>query len=308
MLILDFEGYFQMRMATDPDPTDELRGVSGYTFAFAGEPDLDHKVHLQRDEPGVWERDFGPGGGPKVGVTVTKAQRNGDDAEELVGARIAFVDAAIVEHNGLLVRNDYFIINPFRVTLTSGKTVMLDRVDNLNPADPNMPENEATSPMLQRRQATKFTSNSEEVAKATGLPNAANVTLIQNRLDRKRSLEALLLTTPKKDAIKQAELESRIIELGIVEQWWNLTQGTPGNRPIDRRAAQLALQLSGWNVDMNGAIDANLLAADERYPWNISFWMGGWDGDAMCGYVRGTWTIPLLDDPVKGKAAVPRSR
>jgi hypothetical protein len=293
MLILNFEGFFQMRMATDPDPTDELRGVSGYTFAFCGEPDLDHLLHLQPDEPGVWERDFGLGGGPKVGVTVTSAQRHGKDAPELVGAKIAFVDGMVAEHNGLLVRNDYFIINPFRVTLTSGATLMLDRVDNLNPADPGMPENEATSQMLQRRQATKFTSNSEEVAKATGLPNGANVTLIENRLNRKRSLEELLLSTPETNAVKRAELESRIFELGIVEQWWNLTQGTRSNRPIDRRAAQLALQLTGWNVDMNGAITANRLGADERYPWNISFWMGGWDGDAMCGYVRGTWTIPL---------------
>jgi hypothetical protein len=293
MLILNFEGFFQMRMATDPDPTDELRGVSGYTFAFCGEPDLDHKLHLQPDEPGVWERDFGPGGGPKVGVTVTSAQRDGKDAPELVGAKIAFVDGMVAEHNGLLVRNDYFIINPFRVTLTSGASVMLDRVDYLNPADPGMPENEATSQMLKRRQATTFTSNSEEVAQATGLPNAASVTLIQNRLDRKRSLEELLLSTPETNAVKRAELESRIFELGIVEQWWNLTQGTRGHRPIDRRAAQLALQLTSWNVDMNGAITANRLGADERYPWNISFWMGGWDGDAMCGYVRGTWTIPL---------------
>jgi len=293
MLILDFEGWFQMRMATDPDPTDELRGVSGYTFAFCGEPDLDHKLHFQSDEPGVWQRDFGPGGGPKVGVYVTSAQRNGEDAPDLVGGKIAFVDGMVVEHNGLLVRNDYFIINPFQVTLTTGRTLLLDRVDYLNPSNPNMPENEATSPMLQRRQATTFTSNSEEVAKATGLPNAASVTLIQNRLNRKASLEALLASTPKKNAVKRAELESRIYELAIVEQWWNLSQGTPGNRPIDRRAAQLALQLSGWNIDMNGAIAANRLGADERYPWNISFWMGGWDGDAMCGYVRGTWTIPL---------------
>jgi hypothetical protein len=293
MLILDFEGWFQMRMATDPDPTDELRGVSGYTFAFCGEPDLDHKLHLQPDEDGVWERDCGPGGGPKVGVTVTSAQRDGKDAPELVGGRIAFVEAQILEHNGLLVRNDYFIINPFRVTLAAGGKLLLDRIDNLNPADPDMPENEATSPMLQRRQATTFTSNSEQVAQATGLPNAANVTLIQNRLNRKASLEALLAATPKKNAVKRAELESRIYELAIVEQWWNLSQGTPGNRPIDRRAAQLALQLSGWNVDMNGAIAANRLGADERYPWNIAFWMGGWDGDAMCGYVQGTWTIPL---------------
>jgi len=293
MLILDFEGYFQMRMATDPDPTDELRGVSGYTFAFCGEPDLDHLLHFQPDEPGVWERDFGPGGGPKVGVVVTSAKRDGKDVPDLVGGRIAFVDGMVVEHNGLLVRNDYFIINPFRVTLTTGKTLQLDRVDYLNPSNPDMPENEADSTMLQRRQATTFQSNSEEVAQATGLPNAANVTLIQNRLNRKASLEALLASTPKKNAVKRAELESRIYELGIVEQWWNLSQGTSGNRPIDRRAAQLALQLSGWNIDMNGAIAENRLGADERYPWNISFWMGGWDGDAMCGYVRGEWTIPL---------------
>lgn len=293
MLILDFEGYFQMRMATDPDPTDELRGVSGYTFALAGEPDLDHKVHFQPDEPGVWEREFGPGGGPKVGVNVTRAQRNGQDAPDLVGGKIAFVDAMVAEHNGLLVRNDYFIINPFRVTLAAGGKVLLDRVDYLNPADPHMPENEATTPMLQRRQATTFASNSEVVAKATGLPNATNASLIQNRLDRKRSLETLLGSTPKKKAVKRIALESRIQELEIVEQWWNLSQGTPGNRPIDRRAAQLALQLSGWNVDMNGAVAANRLGAEESFPWNITFWMGGWDGDAMCGYVRGTWTVPL---------------
>jgi hypothetical protein len=295
MLILDFEGFFQMRMATDPDPTDELRGVSGYTFAFAGEPDLDAKLHFQPDEPGVWERDFGPGGGPRVGVQVTRASRNGTDVPELLGARIAFVDGMVLEHNGLLVRNDFFIINPFRVTLAAEKTLLLDRVDDLDPADPDMPENQATSPMLQRRQATTFTSNSEVVAAATGLPNAASVTLMQNRLARKRGLETLLAATPKKNDVKRAELESRIYQLEIVEQWWNLSQGAPGNRPIDRRAAQLALQLSGWNIDMNGGIAVNELGADERFPWNIAFWMGGWDGDALCGYVKGTWTIPLRE-------------
>lgn len=294
MLILEFEGYFQMRMATDPDPTDEKRGVSGYTFAFAGEPDLDAKIHLQPDEEGVWEREFGPPGtpGPRVGVTVRRAKRNGEDAPELVGTRIAFVDAQILEHNGLLVRNDYFIINPFRVRLTDEKKkVLLDRVDFLNPANPHMPENEATAEMLTRRQATTFTANSQVVADATGLESPANVALIANRLERRRNLQALLKMT--KDPVQRAALESRIYQLDIVEQWWNLSQGTPGNRPIDRRAHQLALQLDGWNIDMNGTIYANTLGADETYPWNIAFWMGGWDGDALCAYVKGTWTIPL---------------
>lgn len=295
MLILNFEGWFQMRMATDPDPTDELRGISGYTFAFAGEPDFDAKIHLQPDEPGVWERQFGPPGtpGPRVGVTVRSATRNREDAPDLVGTRIAFVDAQILEHNGLLVRNDYFIIDPFVVRLTSadGTDVLLERPDYLNPDDPLMPEYEATTEMLTRRQPTTFTSNSQEVAEATGLESPANVALIANRLERKRNLEALLAMTT--DEVERAALRSRIEQLEIVEQWWNLSVGTPGIRPIDRRAKQLALQLSGYNIDINGRPAANALGADESYPWNIAFWMGGWDGDALCAYVKGTWTIPL---------------
>lgn len=296
MLILNFEGYFQMRMATDPDPTDDKRGVSGYTFALAGEPDLDAKIHLQPNEEGVWEREFGPGGGPSVGVTVRSATLNGVAAPDLVGTRIAFVDAQILEHNGILVRNDYFIIHPFRVRLlrADDDTILLERVDWLNPDKPDMPENDATATMLTRRQAKKFTGNSQAVADATGLESPANVALIANRLERRRSLQELLKSTT--DPIEIAALESRIEQLAIVERWWELSANVGQNRVINRRAAQLALQLDGWNVDMNGRVDVNELDAAPNYPWNISFWMGGWDGDALCGYIKGTWTIPLAEN------------
>jgi hypothetical protein len=296
MLILNFEGYFQMRMATDPDPTDDKRGVSGYTFAFAGEPDFDAKIHLQPDEDGVWERDFGPGGGPKVGVKVTDATRNNQFAPELVGTRVAFIDAQILEHNGILVRNDYFIIDPFRVRLLKADSndVLLDRVDYLNPDKPKMATNDATPAQLTRRQAKQFVSNSQKVADATGLESPANVALIANRLERRKSLQTLLAATT--DPIQVAALESRIYQLGIVERWWEISVNVGQNKVIDRRAAQLALQLDGWNIDMNGHVAANELAAAENYPWNISFWMGGWDGDALCGYVKGTWTIPLAEN------------
>ena len=299
MLILNFEGYFQMRMATDPDPTDEKRGVSGYTFALVGEPDLDAKIHFQPDEDGVWERDFGPGGGPKVGVKVTHATRNGQPAPDLVGTRVAFIDGQILEHNGILLRNDYFIIHPFRVRLlpASGDGVLLERVDYLNPDDPDMHENDATATQLSRRQATTFRSNSQAVADATGLESPANVALIANRLERRKSLEELLAATT--DPIQVAALESRIFEVGIVERWWELSANIGQNRVINRRAKQLALQLDGWNIDMNGKVEANELGAATNYPWNISFWMGGWDGDALCGYVKGTWTIPLWENVEK---------
>jgi hypothetical protein len=314
ILQLNFEGYFQMRMATDPDPTDELRGVSGYTFALAGEPDLDAKVHLQPDEPGVWQRSFGvdtlgqtpsrpaplpvplPGQSnaecPRVGVTVRSATIGNTSRDDLVGAKIAFLGAQILEHNGILIRNDYFFIDPLRVRVYhEADQPIVERNDWVNPADPNMPLWEATSPMLVRRQPTTMQSNSPMVAAATGLPNASNQTLIDNRLRRRDQLVALLAVT--EDPTERAALETRIEQLAIVEQWWNLSVGTFENRPIDRRAHQLTLLFDGWNISVQGQVFADHLGADPTQPWPLAFWMGGWDGDALTGYVSGTWQIPL---------------
>jgi hypothetical protein len=297
MLRLEFEGYFQMRMATDPDPTDEKRGVSGYTFALAGEPDLDGIIHFQPNEPGVCEREYGPAGkkdeGPRVGVTVRRATRNGQAAPELTGARVAFVDAQVIEHNGILVRNDMFIIDPLRVRVFSsdGGKVLLDRSDWLNPADPKMPQWEATSMMLLRRQPKRFVTNSPEVAAATGLRDPSNQTLIENRKKRRANLEELL--NEATDPVKCAALETRIEQLKIVEKWWDLSEGTWSERPIDRRAYTLALQLEGWDIDINGTVHKDDLGGDKMRPWPLRFWLGGWDGDALCAYVRGSWDILL---------------
>ncbi len=306
-LTLNFEGWFQMRMATDPDPTDEKRGVSGYTFALAGEPDLDAKVHLQPDEPGVWQRKFGPGDdegpnlpvgatskyGPRVGVTVTSASIGKDNAPEYVGARVALLNAMILEHNGVLVRNDYFFIDPLRVRVfRADGTTLVERRDWVNPSDPSMPLWEATSAQLIRRQPTIMQSNSPMVAAATGLKDASNETCIQNRLERQANLKALRKKT-KKGTAEESALTTRIEQLAIVEQWWNLAVGTFHNRPIDRRAHQLTLLFDGWNIGVCGDVYANKPGGDPSQEWPLSFWMGGWDGDALCAYIRGTWQIPL---------------
>ncbi len=307
MLRLEFEGYFQMRMATDPDPTDEKRGVSGYTFALAGEPDFDAKIHFQPDEEGVYERDFGPSNkaAPRVGVAVRRATLDGQPRPDLVGARVALLDAQIIEHNGILTRNDLFIIDPLRVRVTAAhaadnESVLLERDDWLNPANPQMPQWEATSPMLLRRQPKRFVTNSPEVAAATGLPDPSNKSLIANRKERRASLEALLkeITRRKektgKDRSDEAALETRIEQLKIVEKWWDLSEGTFNYVTIYSLFYTLALQLEGWEIDVNGHVHANALGGDETRPWPLRFWMGGWDGDALCAYVRGSWEIPLL--------------
>ncbi len=46
-LDINFDGYFLCRLATDPDPTNEERGMSGYTMALANEDPLDQVIRLQ---------------------------------------------------------------------------------------------------------------------------------------------------------------------------------------------------------------------------------------------------------------------
>lgn len=299
-LYLSFEGYFQMRMATDPDPDDEPRGVSGYTFALAGEPDFDNLLHLQPDEPGVCERRFGVSAdapGPRVGVTVRQAQTFDEktlvyaDAPEYLDARVSFVKAELTERNGIIIRNDLFAIDPLRVQVRKKRgALILDREDFLDPNNPELPITQATSEMLERRQPQGLTNNSVEVAKATGLPDASNESCINNRRIRQKNLQELLKRT--RNPVERAALETRISQLKILRRWWDLSQG---GKPIDRRAHQLTLQAYGWSVDINGKVNENKIGADENEHWPLSFWMGGFDGDALCAYVSGYLSVPLVD-------------
>eukprot|EP00039_Didymoeca_costata_P005314 m.80482 g.80482 ORF g.80482 m.80482 type:complete len:624 (-) comp12759_c0_seq4:89-1960(-) len=48
-LNIKFQGWMQSRMATDPDPTDATRGLTGHTFAYAKEPNLDRYLYMQEN-------------------------------------------------------------------------------------------------------------------------------------------------------------------------------------------------------------------------------------------------------------------
>lgn len=49
-LSISFEGYWLCRLATDPDPSIEQRGVSGFTFAVAGETVLEPSIWTQEED------------------------------------------------------------------------------------------------------------------------------------------------------------------------------------------------------------------------------------------------------------------
>lgn len=292
-LVLTFSGYFQLRMATDPDPTDDPRGMSGYTFALPGEPDFDGLMHLQPDEPGVFERSFGTDPfAPRVGVRVTSAMSGFIPVPSLIGARLSLPNAQLVERNGLVVRNDFFAIDPVRVRLEQDGKILLERVDELDPSRPGLPIVEADTPMLLRRQPTRWKMYSEEVANATGLPTpVTDQVLIENRRRRQGCLTELLART--EDPVARAALDVRIRELSILRRWWEISQIGPDGPPIDRRAYTLALQAQGWNIGLNGDVLVNTLGGDPSVPWPFTFWLGGWDADALCAYISGSLTIPL---------------
>jgi hypothetical protein len=301
MLKLLFEGYYQMRMATDPDPPDDPRGLSGYTFALPGEPDFDHKLHFQPDEKGAYQRVYGlPGArGPEIGVRVVGAMENGAQRADLKGARVRFVDGKVVERNGVIVRNDMFVIDPLRVRIEQAGTgsPLLDRIDYLSgdPNLPNLPVVDATKAQLERRQLQGgFTDGSWKVALATSLPSPNDDALVANRRERQRNLIALRDTIDRhRQPGEYSGLTTRITQLDLLKEWWDLT-APPGPVPLDRRARQLALLADGWNIDINGQVLANTIGADEKKLWNLSFWMGGWDGDALCGFIQGELNVPLL--------------
>ena len=78
-LSLDFDGWYQVRLATGGDPYNDPRGLSGWIFAYAGEPDLDGRLRLQPE--GAFLRD-GIDPGIAIGVKVRAASLDGQPRAE----------------------------------------------------------------------------------------------------------------------------------------------------------------------------------------------------------------------------------
>jgi hypothetical protein len=77
MLGFRFAGVFQLRLATDTDPSDEPRGQGGWTYAYGDEPDLDRIIRFNNP---VAPRSFAP----DVGVNVTDAFSDGQHLNDSI--------------------------------------------------------------------------------------------------------------------------------------------------------------------------------------------------------------------------------
>lgn len=273
MLRIKFEGWFQCRIPTDPDPTDEPRGVSGYTFALAGERDLDRIIRLQNP---VDPRSHGP----EVGVKVTAVDINDNTvpAHPLIGASLNLLGDPKFEMLNYILATEAGTqaIYPFEL-LISGGGITIYREDLLDPENPTAGIYDLPFKTMERRGGALRLLDKKTVQEITHCK-----THLDYRMKRRSLLEDDLQKTA--DPVTRAALGKRIQQLNITD-------------PKNRRVRSLSFK-EHRSFDMNGPIqivdDENRIGVelDTEKHWPIDFWNGVWDPDALCGYMRGTLQIP----------------
>jgi len=291
------------RLATDPDPTNEERGMSGYTMALANEDPLDQVIRLQvspdwldrNARPPLLDMDI------SLGVTVKSALFNGvsyDGANNVLGAKVYLdgVDFPLpgptFESRNSTVGSDdtfAFVVNPFNFRIEQEHTgVKLTATDYVDPSDPALALWQVNDPAIySRRLPNCATIGDTEVEEALNVFDAYGYFR-----DRRRYLDKLIRDTSairdkttskqKRDQL-DAQIQSYKSRIYQLEFW--------GDRVINKIQAKVS-----WAYDINGPqyVEGNLGGkVDTTQPWKVSYWFGGWDGDLLLGYMRGTLGVPF---------------
>jgi hypothetical protein len=288
ILVLPFAGWIVLRLPTDPDASDEPRGVSGYTFAFAGEPDLDRVLYLQ--PPANWPP---RSGSPEpLGVTVQGAMRSdGTRCAKLDGATVDLVDSPVLENRQWTIAlPGYEPIVPFHLRITA-PDLAISRDIPLDPQHPDLPVYEVDPAVIAVQAADGMQYEPQTIGNATGIWDSLQVVT-----DRLKMLENE--RDAQHDPDKKTALDGRIAELTYAV-----------NNPRDRRVTARYFverfafpmlgppaQIAGDQVAVTGGTLAPGSADPKDPPWTIAFWIGAWDPDALCAYMQGALEIPFTPE------------
>jgi hypothetical protein len=268
ILVCSFQGWVQVRLATNPDPTDETRGVSGYTFALPGEPDLDR---LLRTSDPVAPRSHGP----PIGLFVTRVTVDGIAVPHpLVGAQLRLLSGPRFESvNEVIMTQGEEPLEPFDVELTQG-AFRLQRRDYLDPSHPDATVYDVSPAVLERRRA-QVTSDPSILIEATGGSDP-----VAFRKHKLALLEADLRVCS--DPVQRAGLGRRISELKI-------------DAPSDHRTASMRF-IESRTYALNGPTALTdpggwLGRLDTFTTFACDIVLGAWDADALSAYTAGTLSM-----------------
>ena len=274
MLAITFSGWAQCRLATDPDPYDEPRGVSGYMRAYAGEPDLDRIIRFQAPP-------FRRSHTPQIGVTVRSVHVHGSEssAHPLNGAALDLLDGAKFEgRNGVIAEDGKEPIVPFHLALRRDA----NQVSRATvPTDPAAPFREFN--------ASAVSGDPGLIERETGI--ASIFDLWRDRLavlDRSvggASPEDVPALGERIDFLRQAITNpDGVGRFFAFKMEWNYLLRSP----VQETPGGLARLLPGF--------------VPTRDPWVAKFWFGGWDADAQCFYVGGSLEIRDAGEPAAARS------
>jgi len=302
-LDINFEDYFMCRIATDPDPTNEERGMSGYTMALANEDPLDQVIRLQVTDDWLKRNARPPLMDMKieVGVKVRSALFGGvpyGGAVGVIGAKV-YLDGVdfplpgptFESRNSTVGSDDWFafVVNPFNLRIENEESgVKLAATDYVDPKNPGLKLWQVNDPGIYGRRLPLCINTSDVEAQ-----EAINVfDSFGYFRDRKRYLDKLIRDSSVFRAQAQSDAERARLDAQIesyksriyqLEHW--------GDRVISKIPTKVA-----WKHDINGPQSAqgNLGGViDTSQPWQVSYWFGSWDGDLLLGYMRGTLSVPF---------------
>lgn len=293
MLYVDFRGWWQLRMALDPDPNDEPRGISGPTVVVPGEPDFDGVIRLNDPVCPRFPHES------DIGVSVFQVRVDDATAHNgirvipdspLLGAGVNLLDGPTYGERGFVILYQKMPIEPFHLQI-AGNGVKLRVDDFWDPTRPDLTYAEVASyyPELLERRSIAVQPQSPLVADTTGIVDYA-----EYRRTRRKELAALLAGTTDPKERAALELRIRMLEKD------DLVQDNQGLVGLTVPAQQF-LGLCGFyafpiqgvpHVEDEGGKLGGKIGTSQ--PWSISFWMGGYDVDSLTGYMMGTLTVPFF--------------
>jgi hypothetical protein len=282
MMILEFEGWFQCRFATDPDPTDDPRGLSGPTFSVPGEPPLDQVIRLGDY---IFPR-YPRAQSDHVTVRSVTIGQTPQPNHPLLNAAVRLLKEPRFQQRNMIIAplNPPFQtpIDPFVIQI-SGGGITITREDCIDLIHPNLTYTDVflNAQLISRRQ-NKVAIQSVDVAEKTGFMNYAEV-----RKKRKADLQRIL--EGETDPTVTAALKKRIMNIDndrfLIGEKLAATQF-------------MGMQCSyGFMINGTASIDdpRGLLQGTigKSQTWPVSFWLGGYDVDTMFGYFSGSLSLPF---------------
>jgi hypothetical protein len=273
-------------------------------MALPRETRLDQVVRLQVDDaffaknarPPLpeWKR--------SLGVFVNSVRYDGArfaPAEPaLLGAAVSFdgqdawTDGPVLESRNNIVGNDdamAFVVVPMNLGIRKPGQSELTATDYLDPANPAKQTWQFTDPGAYGRRISTCTSTGDlEVQEAIDVWDQYGYFRDRRHyLDRLIGLAEAELATGTCDPARAARLKadigsykSRIYQI----DFWG-----------DRVSSKLSTRVD-WDFDFNGPqrVTGDFGGSiDDAVPWHVHFWLGGWDGDLLIGYTRGTLSVPF---------------